>query len=335
MRKLDTVRHNLQYYVLISASKQTVDRGIELIVIMPGIIAIFLLAFIGVPFGSCGQEKALDQVAADKERLAFENTLDSLFLANNFTEIIDRCSQPHSDYLNRACTFNLIGAYYFSGDSATCRRLLNKEIATIRSYADADAYSLEGLLHSDYAAYKKFLINSTVKNYILDLIDSTYMAGHFSDKKNGMELLHLLIEDQWIRNTSSLYDHLKPEKRHLLPARMDSTQAMQAQYDHCVKVFNFYKARNKVFSMAEVGRIYYWQLMLFFHDQDLSRRSFYHELVKQGVKDGVLDIENQMNFEAGTELIKMGIEDFFLHREEIQEALRKKYSRPGFRIRLM
>ena len=75
--------------------------------------------------------------------------------------------------------------------------------------------------------------------------------------------------------------------------------------------------------------------MLFFHEWDLTRRSFYHELVKQGVKDGALNIEDQMNFEIGTEFIKMGVEDFFSHRAEIQEAYRKKYSLPNFRIRLM
>lgn len=297
---------------------------------MPRLILIFISSLLITSFESRGQEKAFDP-STDKERIAFENTLDSLFLEHNFKLIIELCHQPHPQYLNPACTFNLIGTYYFSGDSVACWRLLNKEMAAYK----ADAYSLENLLSKDYTSYKKFLINSTAKNYILSHIDSVYMTEPVSDKENGMELLHLLIEDQWVRYTSSLYDHFKPERRHLLPGHMDSVQAIQAQRDHATRVFNFYKARNKVFSKAEAGRIYYWQLMLFFHEWDLSRRSFYYELVKQGVKDGALNIENQMNFEIGTEFIKMGAKEFGLHREEIQNEYRKKYSLPDFRIRLM
>lgn len=302
---------------------------------MHRLISIFLLSLVIASFASGGQDKAYDQPAADKERIAFENTLDSLFLENNFKLIIDLCNQPHPDYLQSACTCNLIGTYYFAGDSVACWQLLNVEIARIKSYADADAYSLNNLLGKDYTSYRKFLINSTAKSYILGHIDSLYRTEPVSDEESGMKLLHLLVEDQWARNTSSLYDHFKPERRHLLPSPMDSAQAIRAQRDHCTKVFSFYKAHNKVFSRAEAGRIYYWQLMLFFHEWDLTRRSFYHELVKQGVKDGALNLEDQMNFEIGTLYIKMGTEDFFKHRAEIQEEYRKKYSLPNFRIRLM
>ena len=281
---------------------------------------------------SSGQEKAFDQAA---ERVTFENRLDSLFIENNYKFIIDLCKQPHADYLQSACTYNLIGTYYFLGDSVACWKLLNKEITRIQSNADADAYSLDNLLDKDYTAYKKFLLNSTAKNYILCHIDSFYMTEPISDKEHGMKLLHLLIEDHWVRRTSSLYDHFKPERRHLLSSRMDSVQAIQAQRDHATRVFDFYKTQSKVFSKGEVGRIYYWQLLLFFHEQDLTRRSFYHELVKQGVKDGAFNIENQMNFEIGTEYKKMGPNEFSLQREKIQEEYRKKYSLPNFRIRLM
>lgn len=76
-------------------------------------------------------------------------------------------------------------------------------------------------------------------------------------------------------------------------------------------------------------------MMLFFHEWDLKSREFYYELVRQGVKNGALKIEDQMNFEVGTIFIVMGVDEFFKHREEIQEEYRKKYSLPNFRIRLM
>jgi|GEM_PF-1098147 len=298
------------------------------------IVYIFILSLIISSFEVNAQKKAFDQAAENKKRLAFENTLDSLFLKEKFERIIDLCNRQHPDYLQPACDFNLIGTYYFLGDSAACWKLLNKEIAEY-SKGDADAYALSNLLSKDYTSYRKFLQNSTAKNYILSKIDSIYLTEPVSDKENGIKLLHLLIEDQWVRNTSSLYDHFKPERRHLLPSQMDSTQAIQAQRDHSTSVFNFYRTRNKVFSKAEVGRIYYWQLSLFFHEWDLARRNFYHELVKQGVENGILSIENQANFEVGTEYIIMGVDDFFKHREEIQEKYRKKYSLPNYRIRLM
>jgi hypothetical protein len=117
---------------------------------------------------------------------------------------------------------------------------------------------------------------------------------------------------------------------------MDSAEAIQAQHDNCTKIFNFYKSKNKVFSKAEVGRIYYWQSLLFFHEWDLKRRAFYHELIRKGVKDGALDPTFQANFEAGTLFIKMGSHDFFKHINEIQENLKKKYALPAdYRIMLI
>jgi hypothetical protein len=179
------------------------------------------------------------------------------------------------------------------------------------------------------------MIISTAKDYVMNYIDSFYLTEQVSDKENGIELLHLLLDDQWIRHTSSLYDKFRHGRRHLLTSQMDSVQAIHAQIDHCTKVFDFYKIQNKVFSKSEVGRIHYWQMMLFFHEWDLERRKFYHELVKQGVNNGSLDIEEQMNFEIGTLYIQMGVDEFFKQYDNIQEEYRIKYSKPNFRIRLM
>ena len=90
-----------------------------------------------------------------------------------------------------------------------------------------------------------------------------------------------------------------------------------------------------MFSKGEVGVMYYWQLMLFFHEQDLTRREFYHEIVQQGVGNGTLKIEDLMNFEVGTRYFQLGVVEFFKQRDAIQEEYRKKYSKPTFRIRLM
>jgi len=299
---------------------------------MHNIIILFIVIFFIPSFETFGQEE--DWEVARREGVKFSNTLDSLFLENKYEQITEICNQP-SRIFNSVCTFNLIGTYYFLGDSLKSWELLNKVIADY-SDGDSDAYTLNNLLSKDYTAYKKFLINSTAKNYIVSHIDSFYMTEPVSDKQSGIILLHLLIEDQWVRNTSSLYDHFKPERRFLLPSKMDSMQAIQAQRDHSTKVFNFYKKQNKVFSKAEVGRIYYWQLLLFFHEWDLTRREFYHELVKQGVKVGALTLEDQANFEAGTEYIIMGSKEYFNHVQEITNQLIKKYSLPSnFRIRLI
>lgn len=293
------------------------------------LIALFICSIIFPLFKSNGQE--LDFATAREKKIQFSNTLDSLFLENKYQLIIDLCSRPHPDYLRTTCTYNLIGTYYFLGDSIQAWKLLNKEIDRFKANADANAHSLDNIFSTgDYTSFKKFQINSTVKNYVLKIIDSFYITEPVSDKVNGLELLHLLLEDQWRRRTSSLYDKLFPERRYPLPSQIDSTQALQILKNHCTRVFKFYKERNKVFSKAEVGKMYYWQLMLFFHEQDLIRRKFYYELVKQGVNDGTLKIEDQMNFEAGTRYIELGVQEFFKQRDAIQEEYRKKYSKPNF-----
>lgn len=297
-------------------------------------ILLFLILNIFACAQSIAQEKATGQSTADKERIQAINTLDSLFLKGKYETIINFCNESQHQS-NSVCTYNLIGAYYFSGDSSAAWGLLDKEIIRITSNPSSDAYSLDNLLSKDYSSYKKFLLISTAKNYIIGIIDSLYIMEPITEKESGKELMHLLIEDQWVRNMSSLYDHFKPDRKHLLPSKIDSTDAIKMQRDHSTKVFDFYQKQNKVFSKTEVGRIYYWQLLLFFHERDLARRAFYHKLIKEAVTSGALKIEHQMNFEIGSELIEMGIEEFSKRRQEIEEVYRKKYLKPGYRYRLI
>lgn len=278
------------------------------------------------------QEKDATQSSADKKYIHVINTLDSLFLKGEYKAIISFCDESKYE-LNSVCRYNLIGAYYFSDDSAGAWRLLNNEITRITSN-NSSAHSLDILLSGDYSGYKKFLLASTAKKYIMGIVDSIYMLEPVTEKESGRELLHLLIEDQWVRKMSSLYDHFKPDRKHLLPSKIDSMDAIMAQRDHCTKVFDFYQKQNKLFSKTEVGVIYYLQLLLFIHEWDMTRRDFYHKLLKEGVTSGAFKIEAQMNFEMSTQFIEMGALEFSKHRDEIQEEYRKKYSKPEYRYHI-
>lgn len=293
-----------------------------------------ILLFLIINFFACAQsiaqENGIAQSTADKERIHAVNTLDSLCLKDKYQEIINFCNESKY-HLSSVCRYNLIGAHYFLGDSATAWSLLDKEINRITSNSGNSSYALDVLLSEDYSSYKKFLLISTAKNYIIGIIDSIYMMEPITEKESGKELLHLLIEDQWVRNTSSLYDHFKPDRKHLLPSNMDSMDAIKAQRDHSTEVFDFYQKQNKFFSKTEVGIIYFRQLLLFYHERDLERRTFYHRLVKEAVASGILKIEHQMNFEISSEFIEMGAKEYAKHRLEIQERYRKKYSNPGYR----
>lgn len=295
-------------------------------------IITLILSFLIPYYSLIAQDGVSNKSNEENERIAFENTLDSLFLENGYEQIVNLCLQSNKNYLNKICVYNLIGSYYFLGDSVKSWELLNKEISEYKT----DAYSMNNLLNKDYASYKKFLQKSSAKNYILNQIDSFYMTEPVFNKEDGIKLLHLLIDDQWVRYISDLYDKFKPERKFLLPSQMDSTQAILAQLDHCTTVFNFYKKHNKIFSKAEVGRIYYWQLMLFFHEWDLERRKFYHKLVIKAVENGVLEMKDRANFEAGTEYIILGVDEFFNRRAELEERYKKKYALPdNYRVRLM
>lgn len=281
---------------------------------------------------SIAQEKDNTQSSVDNKYIYVINTLDSLFLKGEYKAIISFCDESKYE-LNSICRYNLIGTYYFSGDSTGAWRLLNNEITRITSN-NSSASSLDLLLSGDYSGYKKFLLTSTAKKYIMGVVDSIYMLEPVTEKESGKELLHLLIEDQWVRKMSSLYDHFQPERKYLLPPSIDSMDAIMAQRDHCTKVFDFYQKQNKFFSKTEVGIIYFRQLLLFFHEWDIERRAFYHELIKEAVTSGVLGIEHQMNFEVGSELIEMGWKEFAKHRLEIQDRYRKKYSKPEYRYHI-
>ena len=288
------------------------------------------IIFLFIALSSIAQEKTIAQSTADRERLQAINTLDSLFLKGKYQEIINFCNE--SQYRSSSvCSYNLIGAYYFLGDSLAACNVLNKEIARIISYNSINAHALDYTLSQDYSSYKKFLQVSSAKNYILGIIDSLYMQEPVTEKESGKELLHLLIEDQWVRKMSSLYDHFKPDRKYLLPSNIDSIDAIKMQRDHSTEVFNFYQKQNKLFSKGEVGGIYYLQLLLFFHEWDMTRRDFYHKLLKEGVTSGAFKIEAQMNFEMSTQFIEMGALEFSKHRDEIQEEYRKKYSKPEYK----
>lgn len=296
-------------------------------------ILLFLMLNIFVCAQSIAQQKSVAQSIADTERIHTINTLDSLCLKGKYQEIINFCSE--SKYLSSSiCRYNLIGAYYLLGDSSIAWSLLDKDINRITSNPSNDSYALEFLLGIDYSSYKKFLLISSAKNYIISIIDSLYMLEPITEKESGKELMHLLIEDQWIRKTSSLYDHFTPDRKYLLPSKIDSIDAIKMQRDHSTEVFNFYQKQNKLFSKTEVGRIYYWQVLLFYHERDMERRVFYHKLMKEAVASGVFKIEQQMNFEISSEIIEMGIKEYAKRRLEIQERYRKKYSKPEYRYNI-
>lgn len=296
---------------------------------MPRIL-LFLILSIFAYARSIAQEKGVAQSTADQERIHAINTLDSLCLKVKYEEIINFCNESkyHSSSI---CTYNLIGAYYLLGDSSIAWSLLDKEINRITSNQSNSPYALGVLLSIDYSSYKKFLMTSSAKSYIVSIMDLLYVMEPITEKERGKELMHLLIEDQWVRKMSSLYDHFKPDRKYLLPPSIDSMDAIKAQRDHCTEVFDFYQKQNKLFSKTEVGRIYYQQLLLFFHEWNMTRRDFYHKLLKEGVTSGAFKIEAQMNFEMSTQFIEMGALEFSKHRDEIQEEYRKKYSKPGYR----
>ena len=205
-------------------------------------IVVFLCSIVLHCFESKGQ--VVDYETSQRERIKFSNTLDSLFLEQKYRQIIDLCNRPQPNYLSATCTYNLIGTYYFLGDSLKSWELLNKEIDKLKSNPDAGAYSIDNIFSTGaYTSFKKFQIKSSVKNYVHNIIDTFYKTELVTDMENGAVLLHLLLEDQWVRRTTSLYDKLFPERRFPLPSIMDSTLALQRLKDHCTIVFKFYKER--------------------------------------------------------------------------------------------
>jgi len=71
-------------------------------------IILFISTLLILYFHSFGQEEDRDRER--REKLEFTNTLDSLFLENQYHKIIDICGEASTGSIR---AYNLIGVYYF------------------------------------------------------------------------------------------------------------------------------------------------------------------------------------------------------------------------------
>lgn len=267
----------------------------------------------------------------EQSKLQFTNYLDSLNSKDRFDLIIDTCTKELPNYLSAIQQFNLIGAYYYLGDTFKARELMNEALVQ----QGIEARSALNILSIDYAVYKRYLLENKMKDVILDYMNDKFKCEDHSEELLGLELMHLYVHDQWLRYSSDVYNKLKTGRTYLHRTGMDSTVFMYLQELHTDTVFSFYRKTERLFSQKEIGTLAFVQSALLFHEWNLERRDYYHTLVKNAVMNGDFSEELLMNFEAGTQYIILGIEEYFKRREEIQNELRIRYNKPDYHIRLL
>lgn len=254
----------------------------------------------------------------------FINKIDSLFVHQRYTAIIEECNKEQPYYNRKTADYNLIAAYYFMGAKEKSLALLENKI---KSYTTV--FSMFDILMGDYTGYRQFTEVPEIKSYLMNTIYQKLEEENITDTKNATILLKLILEDQLTRHNSKTYTKVLSQTRFPYEHLLDDSTVKYKKNQTRKDIFDFYKKTGKIFSNEDVGSIYIYQLALFFHEGDLERREFYLGLIQEGVKNKVLSLRQEINFQIATEMAERGNISKY-PPPEIIEKYRKQYNMPDY-----
>jgi hypothetical protein len=254
----------------------------------------------------------------------FINKIDSLFVHQQYTAIIEECNKEQPYYNQKAADYNLIAAYYFMGAKEKSFTLLENKI---KSYATV--FSMIDILMGDYTGYRQFVEVPKIKTYLMNKIYQKLEEENVADKRNAKILLDFYIEDQFIRHMSKGYTKGFSNTRFPYEHLIDGSTTLYKAEQTAAAVFEFYNKTGKLFSKEEVGSINTLQRLLIFHEKDISRRDFYLGLLKEAVKKEIFLTRDEINFQIATEMVERGNISKY-PPSEIIEKYRKQYNMPDY-----
>jgi hypothetical protein len=254
----------------------------------------------------------------------FINKIDSLFVHQQYTAIIEECNKEQPYYNPKTADYNLIAAYYFMGAKEKSLALLEKKI---KSYATV--FSMIDILMGDYTGYRQFTEVPEIKRYLMNTIYQKLEEENITDTKNATILLKLILDDQLTRHMSKSRTKVASQTRFPYEHLLDDSTIRYKKRQTRKDVLDFYKKTGKIFSKEDVGSIYIYQLALFFHEDDLERREFYLGLIQEGVKNEIFSLRQEINFQIATEMVERGNISKY-PPSEIIEKYRKQYNMPNY-----
>lgn len=278
-----------------------------------------------------GPVKAQDSstaIAPPGLRIAFRNAfiqkLDSLFVQEQYAAIVAECKKEQPDYNRKAADFNQIAACYFMGEKEKAFALLDHSMRTC-----PNTFAILDILTGDYTGYRQLLAVPEVKAHLMTGIYQKLDEETLSEKEHARALLACIIADQWNRYMSSGATMRLSKTRFPYPYLEDRSITQSKSKQISTDVFEWYQETGKLFSKAEVGSLYPYQLLLLFHEPDLSRRAYYLELLQAAVQQDIFPLVQEINSRIATELAATG-DISSLPSPELVERYRKEYDMPDY-----
>lgn len=261
-----------------------------------------------------GEGVTPEVIALLKEKANYKATNNRLFSEQKYDSII----AINIPYLNRddyktQAKYNLIAAYYFSGNELESKKILNK---LFEMYQTPEA-TINIFTNNSILGLKTYLEIKENKEYIEQYIETKYEQANYPETEIGLQLIRFYINDQWTRRNSSLKykttaDSLAEEE--LFMIANDS-------------IYHFYQIHNRLFNKNEVGeRVSDFQKMLLWHMADQEQRAFLLPLVKKAVQQGDFPVKLEVDFILRSEYFE---KRFTVHGEYFNkrvEELKKEYN---------
>lgn len=253
-----------------------------------------------------------------QQRKVFSDFTDSLFMKGEYNHLINICRQKLEDKnLKMVAQYNLVGAYYKVGKSDSARAIINriKENTGKHYFKMRDMFSLKNSSIIYYLQNEKN--RADIENYII----TEYRKENYPKTKEGINLIRLLNNDQWIRRS----DFANEKKSDYINWTEQEFKEADRQQESAL--YELLSKNNGLFTKAEVGEyMFIMQFLLMAHDSDKKHRNLYLSYVKKAADEGICLKTRILDFILRTDVLNMGWEKFKKIEKERTEQLKAEYN---------
>lgn len=242
---------------------------------------------------------------------SFANFMDSLFANKEYQKILDIYYDTTNYKFRDIKTGNAIAAYFMLGDTLRSDSIITSIANCCNKKGTANASEAHWKLQFDNSVgWVYFLNNPYNKNKIDTLLSDILKLQQLKNQKIAKKILLLYINDQYCRKqTDIFYWNISGTRRVPKFFELDSIGYQKMQKQTTDDVFNLLQESKRIFSKEEIGVDLAIELLfLLIHEDDMTRRDFYLQLIKEGVESGICTKSNIVNFILRTEYIQAGSE---------------------------
>lgn len=253
-----------------------------------------------------------------KQRKVFSDFTDSLFMEGEYNHLINICRQKLADKnLKKVAQYNLVGAYYKVGKSDSSRAIINR----IKENTGKHYFKMGDMFSLHYSSLIYYLQNEKNRADIENYIITEYRKENYPKTKEGINLIRLLNNDQWIRRS----DFANEKKSDYINWTEQEFKEADRQQESAL--YELLSKNNGLFTKAEVGEyMFIMQFLLMAHDSDKKHRNLYLSYVKKAADDGICLKTRILDFILRTDVLNMGWEKFKKIEKERTEQLKAEYN---------